>query len=156
MRKRKEDGESREKNLEEQLAVETSANQDLQVRFFVGRMRKLLWQTAYLNLICYDSILLLSHHWRVQRVQVDWSRNLVTREPILKPVAECALKFSRAWSGVLVFSLNSHWLLLLSTLFWLVVAIIFVPRHLVTRRSVMLQLLFLLNVKGTIGWTCGP
>lgn len=56
MRKRKEDGEAREKNLEEQLAVETSANQELQVRFFVGRMRKLLWQTAYLNLICYDSI----------------------------------------------------------------------------------------------------
>lgn len=82
MRKRKEDGEAREKNLEEQLAVETSANQELQVRFFVGRMRKLLWQTAYLNLICYDSILLLSHHWRVQRVQVDWSRNLVTREPM--------------------------------------------------------------------------
>ena len=43
MRKRKEDGEAREKNLEEQLAVETSANQELQVRFFVGRMRKLLW-----------------------------------------------------------------------------------------------------------------
>lgn len=39
MRKRKEDGEAREKNLEEQLAVETSANQELQVRFFVGRMR---------------------------------------------------------------------------------------------------------------------
>jgi len=33
MRQRKEDSKARERNLEEQLAAESSANQELQVRF---------------------------------------------------------------------------------------------------------------------------
>ncbi len=38
MRQKKEDSKTREKNLEEQLAAESSANQELQVRYMYARV----------------------------------------------------------------------------------------------------------------------